>query len=56
MWQNANRATLGYSSNITTLWELKVLARYTQNQNQFVKEKIKVTIWVTNLQFWMIHD
>ena len=32
------------------------MARYSQNQDQFFKEKNEVTIWVTNLQFWVIHD
>jgi len=33
-----------------------MMVRYSQNQDQFYKEKIEVTIWVTNLQFWVIHD
>jgi hypothetical protein len=28
MWQHGNRATPGYSSDITTSWRLKVLARH----------------------------
>ena len=32
-------------------FQLVLMERYSQNQDQFFKEKIEVTIWITNLQF-----
>jgi len=39
MWQHGNRATLGYSSDITTSWRLKALAR-DHRSNEIKYEKI----------------